>query len=114
LRRPSEPRRGTIAPGLPLGINVYGPAFGDDPEVRSDASPINHIRPGLPPFMLICAEHDLPSLRGMAEDFHLALIEQGCPAQFLCVPNRNHNSIQFHAIQPDDPVAGAVLEFIRN
>jgi acetyl esterase/lipase len=43
------------APGLPLSVNVFGLAFGDDPDARADASPINHVRPGLPPFLLVCA-----------------------------------------------------------
>jgi acetyl esterase/lipase len=49
-------------PGIPLSLNVFGPAFGDDPQVRAAASPINHVRPGLPPFLIISAEKDLPTL----------------------------------------------------
>src|SRR5262249_17908542 len=41
-------------PGIPLHLNVFGPAFGDDPDVRKSASPITHVRPGLPPFLILC------------------------------------------------------------
>jgi acetyl esterase/lipase len=99
--------------GIPLSLNVFGPAFGDDPKTRADASPINHVRPGLPPFLLVSAENDLPTLPIMAEEFHAALLEQGDECQLLKIKDRNHNSICFRAIQREDPVAHAILDFIR-
>jgi acetyl esterase/lipase len=93
---------------------VFGPAFGNDPQVRADASPVNHVRPGLPPFLILSAEKDLPTLPQMAEEFHQALVEQGCEAEFLRVAGRNHNSIVFRAVEPEDPVARAVRDFIRS
>ena len=113
LREPgSESLLGTAMQGLPLKLNVFAPPFGDDPKVREDASPINHVRPGLPPFLIVCAERDLPTLTGMAEDFHQALLANRCNARFLRIANRNHDSVMFHAITPDDPVAREMLEFI--
>jgi acetyl esterase/lipase len=65
------PVRGTSAPsesnregrhGVPVSINVFGPAFGDDAKTRADASPIVHVKRGLPPFLLVSAERDLPLL----------------------------------------------------
>jgi acetyl esterase/lipase len=100
-------------PGIPLSLNVFGPAFGNEPHVREQASPIRHVRPGLPPFLIFYAEDDLPTLPAMAERFGQALREQGCAARVLKVPGRNHNSILFHATRPDDPVAAAVLAFVR-
>lgn len=99
-------------PGVPLNVNVFGPVFGDDPQVRADASPLNHIRPGLPPFLIVSAENDLPTLPGMAEEFHAALRRQGCASQYLVVKERNHNSIIFRAMEPRDPVAEATVDFI--
>src|SRR5207249_5014079 len=49
-------------PGIPLSMNVFGFAFGDDPKIRDAASPVQHVRPGLPPFLLLHAEKDLPLL----------------------------------------------------
>jgi acetyl esterase/lipase len=100
-------------PGIPLSVNVFGPAFGNDPHVREDASPRNHVRPGLPPFLLFSAENDLPTLPEMAEDFHNALCEQGCDSCLVKVKARNHNSIMFSAITEADPVGSAMLAFIR-
>lgn len=98
---------------LPLSVNVYGPAFGDDPEVRENASPLSHVRPGLPPFLIVTAEKDLPTLAGMAEELRQALVRRGCEATLLRAPGRNHNSVMFRAVSADDPVARAMLAFIR-
>jgi acetyl esterase/lipase len=100
-------------PGIPLRLNVFGPAFGDDPQVRADASPLAHVRPGLPPFLIFSAENDLPTLPAMAEEFHGALCARGCEAELLKVEDRNHSSIMYRAIEPQDPVAAAMLDFIR-
>jgi acetyl esterase/lipase len=99
-------------PGIPLSLNVFGPAFGDDPRMRADASPVGHVRPGLPPFLIFSAENDLPTLPAMAEEFHQALRAQGCDARLVKVPDRNHNSILFRAVEPTDPVARALIEFV--
>jgi acetyl esterase/lipase len=112
LRGDSSPKA-AVWPGLLLRVNVFGPAFGDDSQVRAAASPLNHVRPGLPPFLLFSAEQDLPTLAGMAEEFHHALVEKGCESRLVLVEKRNHNSIIFQAIQPTDPVGGAMVAFIR-
>jgi acetyl esterase/lipase len=115
IRRPSSsvPPQTVNRPGIPVQLDVFGPIFGSDPEVRANASPFHHIHPGLPPFLICYADHDLPSLPGMAEEFHQALRAQGCECQLLKVENRNHNSIMFRAIEENDPVGRAMLEFIR-
>jgi acetyl esterase/lipase len=104
---------GSLLPGIPLHVDVFEPVFGDDPRARADASPSHHVRPGLPPFLLLCAEKDLPALTGMAKAFHKALCEQGCDSRLVTVPGSNHNSIIFRAVERDDPAARAMLSFIR-
>ena len=96
-----------------MKLNVFGPAFGDDPQVREDASPIKHVRPGLPPFLLFYADHDLPTIPGMTQEMHQALQEQGCESSLCEVEHRNHNSIIFRAIKEEDPVGQGMLAFIR-
>jgi acetyl esterase/lipase len=98
--------------GIPLWVDVFGPAFGDDAKVRKQASPRRHIHPGLPPFLILCAEKDLPHLTGMAKVFHQALRKQGCDARLAIIPGCNHNSIVFRAVQTENPAAKAMLEFI--
>jgi acetyl esterase/lipase len=110
--RSSSPSSSFHLPGVPLNLDIFGPAFGPDAHDRAAASPINRVRPGLPPFLLFFAENDLPLLPGMAADFHQELVQHGCETQLLFVPERNHNSILFGAYTPSDPVAQAILEFI--
>ena len=110
---PPTPRRPFMTSGVPLSLNIFGPAFGDDPDVRAAASPIHHVRAGLPPFLLITAERDLPTLPEMAADFARALREHGNDARSVRVGGRNHNSIMFRATSGDDPVASALVEFVR-
>lgn len=102
-----------LLPGTRLGLSVFGPPFGDDPAGRDDASPVNHVRNGLPPFLLFSAEHDLPSLPPMADEFHQALLAHGNESWLVRVPRRNHNSIMFDAFEERDPVARTMLQFIR-
>ncbi len=100
--------------GLPMTVDVFGPVFGDDPKARADASPLNHVRPGLPPFLIIHAGRDLPTLPPTASEFHKALLAAKCDAQLLKIAHRNHDSQMFSAIIPSDPVAKAILEFLQN
>jgi acetyl esterase/lipase len=100
-------------PGIPVSLDVFTPAFGRDARTRDAASPVNHVRPGLPPFLIFSAEKDLPVLPEMAEEFHRALVDQGCDARLVRIENRNHNSIVFSAINTSDPVAQGILQFIR-
>jgi acetyl esterase/lipase len=99
--------------GLPVSVNVFGPVFGEDPQARLAASPIHYVRPGLPPFLFLNAEKDLPLLPKMAEEMHEALLKAGCDSRLLRIERRNHNSICFHAVETNDPAAKAILEFIR-
>jgi acetyl esterase/lipase len=102
-----------FVPAFPLAVNIYSPPFGEDLKDRERASPLKHVRPGLPPFLILVAEKDLPTLAGMAEVFHRALREAGCDAQLLRLDRRNHNSGVFSVIRPEDPAARAILEFVK-
>ena len=83
------------------------------PSQREQASPLNFVRPGLPPFLILIADKDLPTLPGMAEDFHKAILRQGCDAKLMRMERRNHNSLMFTATRAEDPAAAAILDFIR-
>jgi acetyl esterase/lipase len=96
-----------------LTANPYSLIFGRDSAAQSQASPLAHVRSGLPPFLLIHAEHDLPTLTQMTLLFESALREQGCEVQLYKAVDRNHVSEWWKARQPDDPVARTVIEFIR-
>ena len=111
----SETGRLPVLPPLGVAIKVdpFGPAFGNDPKGRTDASPVSHVHRGLPPFLILVGDQDLPTLQDMAEEFHKALLREGCTSRLLLVKNRNHNSLLFSAVRPEDPAARAILEFLR-
>jgi len=106
-----------LLPNLPIGLPVqfdpYGPPFGDDPKDRAAASPLTHVRRGLPPFLLVISANELPTVADQAVEFHEALRRQGCAARLEKVDKRNHASVMFSAIRPEDPAARAMLEFLR-
>jgi acetyl esterase/lipase len=99
-------------PGLPVMMDPFHLPFGDDVQVRRAASPINHVRPGLPPFLLVNAEKDVPLLAGMGVEMNELLRKNGCESRHMVIPNRNHNSVVFKAIEPNDPVAKAMVDFV--
>ncbi len=112
--RDESPAKKPSEPGGTIRVNVFGPAFGDDPEVRRSASPLQHVGPHVPPMLLLTPEHELPALAKMARDFDAALQAHGAKSQLLTAERRNHNTVMFRAVSREDPVAGAILDFIRS
>jgi acetyl esterase/lipase len=87
--------------------------FGSDPKVLLQASPLTHVRPGLPPFLVIYAEHDLPTLGDMAREFDQALEKKNDDVKILEIKDRNHLSVLLRACREDDPVPRAMADFIQ-
>jgi acetyl esterase/lipase len=94
-------------------MNPFRSVFGTDPAALRDASPLYHVRKGLPPFLVLYAEHDLPMLADQAEAFGKALADAGDAVEVRQIEGRNHNSILFHIGRRDDPAGKAVLGFIH-
>jgi acetyl esterase/lipase len=92
--------------------NPFPLVFGDDAMICAQASPMKQVRKGLPPFLLVNAETDLPTLPGMAKEFARALAKEGNAVEALTVLHRRHALIVFRAHSPEDPLAKAVLRFI--
>ncbi len=95
-----------------LGFNPFDLVFGRETRVRKDASPISHVTEGLPPFLVVYAESDLPLLPEMAEEFAKVLKAKKCDVELLRAKDRRHSSVIFSATKPDDPVARAILAFV--
>jgi acetyl esterase/lipase len=85
--------------------------FGDE-QSRKNASPINHVRAGLPPFFLAYAEKDAPGQERGTRAFADALKAVKATAVVYEAKERDHGSL-LRKIQDGDPTARAVLEFIR-
>jgi len=62
---------------IPINMNIFGVPFGNDAKAREAASPVCHVKRGLPPFLLLSAENDLPLLPVMANEMHMTLVSHG-------------------------------------
>ncbi len=94
--------------------NIFPRVFGTDPARRKQASPIEHVHPGLPPFLLLYADNDLPGCdKEPCDAFCKALKEKGNKVEEIEVKDSNHYLIIMSAPLPDEPVAKAILSFIK-
>jgi acetyl esterase/lipase len=95
-------------------VPVFHNAFGKDDAVCKAASPINHVKKDLPPFLVAYADKDLPTLDLMAEQFGKKLQENQCDCKVLKLEQRDHISIIINtAANKDDPLAKAMIDFIN-
>jgi acetyl esterase/lipase len=86
--------------------------FGADGQKQ--AAPINHVRAGLPPFLILYADHDMPGCdKRPSEAFCKALKDKGVAAETCEITDSNHFTIIVAAAAPDDRVSTKVLDFIR-
>lgn len=87
--------------------------FGNAAEAVAGASPTRRARGGLPPFVIMYADHDLPGCdQKPAEAFAKALREKGTKAETLEARDSNHFKMILSAVIPGDPVCDAILAFI--
>ncbi len=96
-----------------LVLNPFKMVFGTDRMVCRLASPVFHVHAGLPPFLLLHAQDDLPLLPEMALEFGKALRAARVPVTVKKIEERNHNRIFFNARGTEDPVARLMLDFIQ-
>jgi len=91
--------------------NLFG-AFGDDPEAYRDASPMEHVRAGLPPFLIIYAERDPLSIRALSRAFANKLDLMGDSVRLVEIPDRNHFTILSGVGAENDAVTDIILDFV--
>lgn len=58
--------------------------------LAADASPIDHVRPSLPPFLIIHGERDRVVPLQQSERLFCALADAGVETQFIVVPEKGH------------------------
>jgi len=96
------------AAALPAGHKSPGEAYmgvtADTPEARQllrEASPIDHVRPGLPPFLLLHGDKDplVPIAQTVA--FEQKLRAAGVPCEFIIVKGGMHGMKKWDALNSD-------------
>jgi acetyl esterase/lipase len=107
----SSPRKGVQ---LKLDVRPSALIFGDDPMVLRQASPLTHVRPGLPPFLILSAGLDYPPMRKMAKEFAAALEKNGCDVRAIELPWRTHETVLFdiRRLSAERATLEAITEFI--
>jgi acetyl esterase/lipase len=95
-------------------VRPFAVAFGKDPKVARQASPLTHVRPGLPPFLLLNAGLDYPRLRRQAKEFTAALKKDSCEVRAQVIPWRTHETLLFDVVRgsADRATTEAILAFI--
>lgn len=93
---------------------IFPQVFGTDAEGRRKASPVTHARKGLPPFLILYADKDLPGCdKAPSELFCKALKAKGTVAKTLEVAGSDHYRIIISAGSAGSKVSTAIVEFIR-
>jgi acetyl esterase/lipase len=105
---------GPGAAGMPKSPpTMLKSVFGSEAQTHIDASPIAHVAPGLPPFLLAYANRDIPTLPAQAVAMQEALAKKGVSARALLVTPRDHQTVLKSMLEDSDPLGEAVLKFIR-
>lgn len=95
-------------------VHPFASVFGDDPEVRKQASPLTHVRPGLPPFLLMYGSLDYCPIKRGTKDFEAALEDNDCDVDVKRVLWRTHETVLVDLIHGVEPAtADAMLRFIE-
>lgn len=85
--------------------------FGDE-AARKAASPLTHVKAGVPPFLLVYAEKDAPGRDKQTKAFAAALLGVKAQAQVVEARDRDHGTL-FTAITTGDPTGDAVVAFVQ-
>ena len=94
-------------------IGVYRNAFGDDPKLWEDASPIRYVAPGkgIPPFLIVYAG-PAPSRKEAATEMAGALRKAGIRAEVHHAAGKNHMTLNREFGLPDDKPTQAATRFL--
>jgi acetyl esterase/lipase len=95
-------------------LRPFACVFGNDPETAKQASPVTHVRKGLPPFLLIYGGLDYPPVRRTTNKFEEALEEKDCDVRTKKVPWHTHETVVVDLVHGMEPVtAEALLGFVE-
>lgn len=96
---------------IPPGI-LSTPVFTSSSDARRDASPIFHVEANEPPFRLMFARFDIPTLDSQAQRFHNRLIDLGIESEISEIGGRTHATIVLQIGNPGDPTTAEMLAFL--
>ncbi len=87
--------------------------FGDGTGDTRDPSPTRHIDGKRPPFLILFAEHDSPSVRRQSDELSSNLRAQSSDVASIEIKDRGHASIVHEISKPGDVTLATMLAFIE-
>jgi pectinesterase len=95
-------RRGGLSVSM-RGLFGRGDAKADEATLRllREASPINHVRPGLPPFLLAHGTGDMSVLYNWSPQFQAKLKAAGVSCDLITIPDGVHGMARWETIAPE-------------
>ncbi|MGH8921934.1 MAG: alpha/beta hydrolase, partial [Actinomycetes bacterium] len=93
----------------PLGHTYIGEAIGLGVGEASRNSPIQHLRPGLPPLLVARGGTETEAFADQQDDLMNVLVQLEAPVVELVVPERHHFDLPLGLGDPADLVGRAVL-----
>lgn len=70
-------------------------------QLLKEASPINHIRPGLPPFLLVHGTGDMSVLYSWSPLFQSKLKAAGVSCDLITIPDGLHGMARWESFMPE-------------
>ena len=112
--RGALPISGTYRFGDTSGLSMR-PRFLGPPENGAEpaASPIQHVHPGAPPFLIAYGEKDFPHLREQAEEFAAALRAAGVAVATSVLAGCDHLGASYASGDPDGDWLDAAVNWMR-
>ena len=87
--------------------------FGTTAQARRNASPLDHVKAGAPPFLIMYCQWDYITLAGQAKKFHKALMKAGVKSEMIRLLGKNHVNEVYAITKGDDRGEKAILRFVR-
>ncbi|MGF6312624.1 arylformamidase [Bradyrhizobium sp. i1.8.4] len=118
---PRDVVKGCIATSAPFDLRLPDPQQATESHrvLLADlldatiASPVAHVSPGAPPFLISVGELDFPPLREQAERMRQALSAVSVPVVFQDLEGHDHFDTSERAIEPGHPWLAQVARFLR-
>jgi alpha-L-fucosidase 2 len=82
--------RGGLSPSLQSLLNRPKAVTPESRRLLQEISPINHVRPGLPPFLLLHGDKDKSVPLQQSLDFQAKLKANGVPCELIIIPGAPH------------------------
>jgi acetyl esterase/lipase len=93
-------------------VSLYGLGHVFRGQDRRAASPLCHVRPGCPPFLILYAQRDTWTLAGQARKMHARVQAVGGYSRLVPVAGQSHDTILASAVMPHAPHGRQIVRFL--